>query len=150
MVRSSSRVLSLILFCGLLARFEALAKEPKTNSMAIDGKWSVSTAELAGDALPTELFQKMTLILDKEKYTLKSERLDDTGTMVADTTKKPMQLDIKGVEGPNKGKTLLAIYELDGDSLKICYDLEGKARPTEFKTTKGTKQFLVLYKRIKE
>jgi uncharacterized protein (TIGR03067 family) len=57
-------------------------------------------------------------------------------------------MDILGTEGPNKGKTFLAIYELTGDSLKICYDLEGKTRPTEFRTNPGTQLFLVLYKRV--
>jgi uncharacterized protein (TIGR03067 family) len=58
-------------------------------------------------------------------------------------------MDITGTEGPNKGKTILAIYEITDDTLRICYDLSGKARPTEFKTTKGTKLFLVTYNREK-
>ena len=58
-------------------------------------------------------------------------------------------MDITGTEGPNKGKTFLAVYELDGDTLRICYDLSGKSRPTEFKTTEGTQLFLVSYKREK-
>jgi hypothetical protein len=37
----------------------------------------------------------------------------------------------------------------DGDTLKICYDLSGKGRPTEFKTTEGAQLFLVTYKREK-
>jgi hypothetical protein len=54
-----------------------------------------------------------------------------------------------GTDGPNKGKTFLAIYELDKDSLKVCYDLSGKARPTEFKTKPDTTLFLVTYTREK-
>ena len=60
---------------------------------------------------------------------------------------KPKALDITGTEGPNKGKTILAIYERNGDTLRICYDLSGKSRPAEFKTTAGTQLFLVEYKR---
>jgi uncharacterized protein (TIGR03067 family) len=58
-------------------------------------------------------------------------------------------MDITGNEGPNKGKTFLAIYELKGDTLRICYDLSGQARPTEFKTKKDTRLFLVTYQREK-
>lgn len=151
MLRQSHRLLlSLIAVCGFVAAVDVAAQDANKTSKSIDGKWSVSTAELAGDVLPPELFKKMTLVLEKDKYTLKSENLDDSGTTSVDTTKTPMQLETKGLEGPNKGKTFLAIFELDGDSLKVCYDLEGKTRPTEFKTAKGTKQFLVLYKRVKE
>ena len=35
------------------------------------------------------------------------------------------------------------------DTLRICYDLSGKARPSEFKTTKETQLFLVTYQREK-
>src|SRR4051794_40819519 len=35
-------------------------------------------------------------------------------------------MDITGTSGPNKGKTILAIYEQKGDTLRICYDLSGK------------------------
>ena len=55
-----------------------------------------------------------------------------------------------GVKGPNKGKTFPAIYELAGDTLRVCYDLSGKKRPTEFKTKADTKLYLVTYKRKKK
>ena len=58
-------------------------------------------------------------------------------------------MDITGTDGPNKGETILAIYERDGDALRVCYDLSGKSRPTEFKTKAGTQLFLVTYKREK-
>ena len=62
---------------------------------------------------------------------------------------KPKELDITGTDGPNKGKTILAIYERTDDTLQVCYDLSGKNRPTEFKTTEGAPLFLVTYKRDK-
>ncbi len=67
--------------------------------------------------------------------------------MKLDSSARPKALDITGTEGPNKGKTILAIYELDGDTFRVCYDLSGKSRPTEFKTKAETQLFLVSYKR---
>lgn len=58
-------------------------------------------------------------------------------------------MDVTGTDGPNKGKTIPAIYELDGDTLRICYDLSGKECPKEFKTEKNTKLYLVTYKKDK-
>jgi uncharacterized protein (TIGR03067 family) len=57
---------------------------------------------------------------------------------------------ITGTEGPNHGKTFPAIYELKGGTLRICYDLSGAKRPTEFKTSAGTQLYLVTYNRKKE
>ena len=60
-------------------------------------------------------------------------------------------MTIKSTGGPNKGKTLLAIYEMkDADSLQICYDLSGRNFPKEFKAPKGTQLHLVDYRRQKE
>ena len=35
------------------------------------------------------------------------------------------------------------------DTLKVCYNLEGEKRPKEFKTTAGSKFYMVTYKRQK-
>jgi len=39
---------------------------------------------------------------------------------------------------------------LAGDTLKVCYDLTGKTRPAEFKTTEGSQLYLVTYRREKK
>ena len=59
-------------------------------------------------------------------------------------------MTITGTEGPNHGKTFPAIYEIKGDTLRICYDLSGVKRPTEFKSVPGTRLYLVTYSRIKQ
>ena len=90
----------------------------------------------------------MKLTLKGDEYEVVAES-PDKGTVTYNSSADPKEMDIKGVEGPNKGKTFLAIYELDGDKLKICYDLSGKSRPKEFKTQAKTKLFLVTYERQK-
>jgi hypothetical protein len=42
-----------------------------------------------------------------------------------------------------------AIYELDGDTLRICYDLSRTKRPAEFKTLPATQLYLVTYERVR-
>ena len=48
-----------------------------------------------------------------------------------------------------RGKTFTAIYELNGDTLRICYDLSGAKRPAEFKSAPATRLYLVTYQRVK-
>jgi hypothetical protein len=59
-------------------------------------------------------------------------------------------MTITVTEGPNPGKTYPAFYDLKGDALRICYDLSGAKRPTEFKSVTGTQLYLVTYNRQKE
>ena len=128
---------------------EARDKEKKDDTKALDGTWTAETAELAGEKFSEETRKAIKLVLEGGKYTLTISKGADKGTCKVDSSKKPKELDISGTDGPNKGKTYLAIYELDKDTLKVCYDLCGKARPTEFKTKANTQLFLVTYKRSK-
>lgn len=138
--------LALISMTAVLASvLTARGDDPKADDKALQGTWEVAEAESGGKPIS---LKGVTLTLEDGKYTLKSGSLDK-GTYTADAAKKPKEMDIKGTDGPNKGKTFLCIYELTGDSLKVCYDLSGAARPKEFKTTPGTKLFLATYKRKK-
>lgn len=116
---------------------------------SLEGVWLPSTAELAGRKFPDEVRKTIKLVVKNNKYTVTVGKTVDQGTVKLNPTAKPKELDITGTDGPNKGKTILAIYALDGDTLRVCYDLSGKRRPTEFKTNEGTQLFLVTYKREK-
>ena len=115
----------------------------------LQGTWLPSTAELGGKMFPDEVRKSIKLVVKDDKYTVTVGKEADQGTVKLNPSAKPKEMDITGTDGPNKGKTFLAIYELDGDTLRVCYDLSGKARPTEFKTKADTQLFLVTYKREK-
>ncbi len=115
----------------------------------VQGTWLPSAAELGGKMLPDEVRMTIKLVIKDDKYTVTVGKQVDQGTVKRNLAAKPKEMDITGTEGPNKGKTILAIYEQNGDTLRICYDLSGKNRPTEFKTREGTQLFLVTYQREK-
>ena len=116
---------------------------------ALQGTWLPSKAELGGKPFPDEARKAIKLVVKGDQYTVTAGKAVDRGTVKLNPKAKPMELDITGTEGPNKGKTILAIYERDGDTLRVCYDLSGKGRPKEFKTREGTQLFLVSYQREK-
>jgi uncharacterized protein (TIGR03067 family) len=133
---------------ALFARADG-AVIPQDDGKKIQGTWKPVTAELAGKPFQEEILKTMKLVLSDGKYTVTVGEQTDEGTVKLDPAKEPRALDIVGTKGPNKGKTIPAIYELTDTTLRICYDLSGKARPTEFKTKADTKLFLVEYKRQK-
>jgi uncharacterized protein (TIGR03067 family) len=137
-------VLALLLSFSLAAR-----SEDAKDGDSIDGAWVPSTAELAGKMFPDDIRKTMKLVVKDGKYTVTVSKQVDQGTVKLNPSAKPKAMDIVGTDGPSKGKTILAIYERDGDTLRICYDLGGKNRPTEFKTKDDTLLFLVTYKREK-
>jgi uncharacterized protein (TIGR03067 family) len=145
MTRMQCVALFLVLSFACLSRGD----DAKDGAKSIDGTWLPSAAELGGKKFPDEVRKTIKLVIGDGKYTVTVGKKPDQGTIKLDPSRKPKALDITGTEGPNKGKTILAIYERTDDTLRICYDLSGKARPTEFKTKEGTLQFLVTYERKK-
>jgi uncharacterized protein (TIGR03067 family) len=113
----------------------------------IQGTWLPSTAELAGKPFPDDVRKTIKLAVEGGTYTVMVGTQVDTGTVTVNPAANPKELDITGTEGPNAGKTIHAIYEQERDTLRICYDLSGQGRPTEFKTPQSTQLFLVTYKR---
>lgn len=127
----------------------ALAAEDTKKVGALDGTWLPESAELSGKAFPDEVRKMIKLVIAGDQYTATVGKSVDKGTCKVNPDAKLKELDITGADGPNKGKTILCIYDLDGDTLRVCYDMSGKGRPTEFKTTEGSPLFLVVYKREK-
>ena len=135
--------------CGwfvFVVSFAALAAE-LPDAKAIQGDWKPVKAELAGQPMAEEVLKTISLKIGDNTYEVQVGNSPDKGTVTVDTSTTPKSMTITGTEGPNKGKTFPCIYELKGDTLRICYDLSGVKRPAEFKTTAGTRLYLVTYAR---
>jgi len=140
----------LCLCLGACASLHAFAADPSDDAKTVQGTWRPAKAVLAGQPLPDTVLQVISLKMDHGRYEVLVGEAPDRGTYVLDSTATPKAITVNGTEGPNQGLTFPAIYELDGDTLRICYDLSGVKRPTEFKSIAGTKLYLVTYVRIKK
>jgi uncharacterized protein (TIGR03067 family) len=115
------------------------------------GTWTVARVEAGGKELPIDQFKGMTVTFAGDKYTVKiGDEVIQAATQKLDPSKSPKTLDGTVAEGPHKGTVILGIYEISGDTLKVCFDPEGKKRPTEFKTAAGSQTTLAVYKRAKK
>jgi uncharacterized protein (TIGR03067 family) len=153
-MKSRRSVLAGIVASGvLMARSgRAAVAEPKPEELMkrVVGTWRMVWGEAAGQAFPEAVTKSFRLTLTETTYVLKSGGPEDSGKVKWDFTKTPHEVDIEGVEGPNKGKKLPAILKFDGERVVLCYELGGGARPTEFKTAAGEARFLAVYERVKE
>jgi lactoylglutathione lyase len=136
----------LLLIVSCLAFMPLKSHNAEEDRKLIEASWIPTSFELSGQKLPEAAFKDTKLVLADGRYTYQN----DHGTyklIHTDDPKDQKAMNITGTEGPNQGKTFMAIYELTGDTLRICYDLAGKTRPKEFTTKAGTKEFLATYKR---
>jgi len=115
------------------------------------GTWTLVSAERDGKKTPQEEATKLKLSINGNKFTLrKDSEVVSEGSMTLNPNKKPKQLDETITTGPNKGKTYLAIYEIDGEHHKVCFAAAGKERPAEFLATPGSGQLVQVWKRDKK
>jgi uncharacterized protein (TIGR03067 family) len=135
-----SRIIALlvILPVGWLTAHAASPQDDVAKELAkLQGTWTRVSAEVDGKKLSDDELKGATLTVKGDQYTLKQGGQTRTGTLKVDPAKKPKQIDIISGEGPNKGKSLLGIYEIEGDTFRYCFALGGKDRPTEFSGKAG-------------
>jgi uncharacterized protein (TIGR03067 family) len=113
------------------------------------GTWKFVSMEMDGKKLEEQL-KEARMTLDGDRFTVVAGGVTFRGQFKVDPAKKPRQIDVFYEEGPEKGKTSRGIYELEGDTYKVCIGLVGKERPTEFVTRPGSGHVLQVLERVKD
>src|SRR6267143_875272 len=93
------------------------------------GIWAFESVEVGGKEVPIAEFKGIRVTFEGDKYTVKKgDEVIQAATQKLDPSKSPKTLDVTVAEGPNKGAVMVGIYEISGDTLKVCFDPEGKKR----------------------
>jgi uncharacterized protein (TIGR03067 family) len=118
----------------------------------LHGTWVPIAADISGHDLDISEIRVARLIIDAQGYRIvdRSDRTVDTGTYVIGEPRSYRTLDLRGVEGPYAGRLLLALVELDGERLCVCYDLESAGRPTGWLAQGEQLLLSVTYARVAE
>lgn len=104
-----------------------------------EGVWSFSLVEVDGVKQPDVPFETNKMVVSKDgSYLVMQGPRVTHGVMAIDSTQSPKHLDVTITNGPIKGQTFAAIYELDGDIYTFCSSLRGKERPPAFTRGPGT------------
>ena len=96
----------------------------------LQGSWTVAELELDGQSVDAP--SEARLVIDGSRFTSTGMGSEYEGTFELDASAKPAQIDMKFDKGPEKGNTNLGIYQLKGDSWKLCLATRGTVRPTSF------------------
>ena len=116
---------------------------------AMEGTWTVEKMEIDGKAIEPEGIKSLVVKITGDRYEVTTKDGTDAGTLKLDETQTPKTMDATDTEGEDIGKVIKAIYELKGDTLKVCYATNGGARPTELASKEGSSALLATYTREK-
>jgi uncharacterized protein (TIGR03067 family) len=121
-------------------------KAPSNDATSLEGKWVIVSMSDDGKDDPDARGVKVTITRDRLTF------VDRDGKEVVskyrvDATKKPKTIDQSPAD--RETFTTLGIYEVAGDTARVCVaeNVKEDGRPTEFKEGKG--RILVVLKREK-
>jgi uncharacterized protein (TIGR03067 family) len=114
-----------------------------------EGNWRFVSIEVEGSPIPAKLFEEGLLTLKGKRFECAVVGNTTHGVFKIDPTPSPKTIDLTFSNGPGKDKTQKGIYELVGDTQKICFAKGDQARPTEFTSKPGSGRMIQVLKREK-
>jgi uncharacterized protein (TIGR03067 family) len=120
-----------VLCLGGQASAQTAEEKLRREHEKLEGTWYVVRAEAEGTPIPPQEYRALRLTFKNGQFTARRGKDDsDEGTYTIDPTRRPKTMDVT----PRRGRPQLAVYELTGNTLKICSDTSGKERPEGFET----------------
>jgi uncharacterized protein (TIGR03067 family) len=131
----------------LIVLFTALptVDPPKTDVDRFQGTWVVSRVEIHGKVQPKSFTIRVEFDDNRLLAKVGTRPPELKGTFKLDPGRTPKAYDLTTVEGT----TVRGIYELDGDTLKVCLSAPGDERPTAMETGPDDDRTFIVYKREK-
>jgi uncharacterized protein (TIGR03067 family) len=145
---AKSGVLALQLHAGepMTVQFRDLRLKQSTTASDLDriqGEWKVKQLVIDGQPVDDATLADAKLKIKGDAFKLDAAGQNESGTLQFDAQASPKTLEVS----LQSGDTIPAIYELNGNTLKICYAVNSAARPKEFKSTGGSDHVFVEYQR---
>jgi uncharacterized protein (TIGR03067 family) len=141
------RIALLAVGVGLLAG----AGDPKSDADddrgRLQGSWTMASVVLNGTAVPRETAETGRLEVEGDRYVV-TLGVGIASTFRIDTTTSPRQVDFTFSDGPQKGQTVRGIYEIDGNTYRLCRGLRPDVeRPAKFDSPLESGLMLVVWRR---
>ena len=105
---------------------------------SLEGTWSFVRLEVDGAVMPPGVLKMSRILIDGDRFRTESPEANYEGIFNINVETDPHEIDIEFVEGPEAGNSNFGIYNLEGDKLEICLELNGKPRPQKFSTSSGS------------
>ncbi len=142
----------LVVAVGLTAAPDSFKEQAiKQDRAKYDGTWRVIALEVNGEKVAESDARKIVVLNHGDTWIIQVEGKEvSKGTSTIDPTRMPRTIDFIPAEMGSKATTYHGIYEITGDTRKLCFAQPGKPRPTAFVSKPGSEDTLVIFQREKK
>ena len=121
--------------------------DDKAKPAKLDGTYTVVSGEHGGKTIPEDQIKGsvVTFTGDRIVGTDKDRKEFFAATFMVDTTTTPMKIVMTSTS-PKAGEKAAGVIQVDGETIKLAYNLPGGEPPTDFKT--GEKQHMFVLKKM--
>lgn len=144
---------ALVAGCCFVLSAVASSQDAGADVKKLQGEWIMAAMVYDGKDGPEETLKAFRRKVEGDKYTVTITKGDAVqtvkGSFKLDPSKKPATLDVTTKDKNGDDVTIQGIYELTGDTHKICMAPKDQARPTEFTSTEGSGRTMIVWKRAK-
>lgn len=140
------RQLGLILLASLLAGCGTTrAANPAQDEADWQGTWKLVSCVANGESQTGNV----QWIVDGDQYSIRVDGQSRHGTFSFKLDPSQKRIDVHHHDTPEGtyGGKLKGIYEIDGESMKVCYDLKGERYPTSFDAGRDSRQVVYQFQR---
>jgi uncharacterized protein (TIGR03067 family) len=130
--------------------FRAFEPTVRDELRKLQGSWEIESQEEDGKLLSEKELKGRTICFSINVFLMRQNTsLIQLGKLDLNPSKSPKSINAKVDKGKQQGDTLPGIYLIEGDTLKICLNADGEARPKEFKSDPKSGLTLLVCKRLK-
>jgi len=141
----SRSICPLLLALAVSGTIAGQQKRADDESRELDGVWLALTRKLNGkETLSSEPPVKLVLVGDRF-FLIAGDRVGAEGTARFDRGRKPKIIDITMKSQERKGQTDLGIYQIVGDTLRMCFVTSNRPRLAEFPDKSREGDFIIYW-----
>lgn len=137
--------MQLPLILGFLASLLLALAPDGSDRDKLQGEWRAESVVRGGEKLPEEEIKSVSLSVKDDRWTVMIGGREEKGKFMEDAAKKPKEITFASDDGTERK----GLYEVEGDTLKVCVSQPGEARPTELDSKPGSSNIYFIFKRKK-
>jgi uncharacterized protein (TIGR03067 family) len=117
----------------ILAAATIQARPERFDTKKLEGTYTIMSGKSDGKPIPADEIKGWTVTFTKDRVTGhdKDRKVFYSATYSIDDTTKPYTIRMESLE-PKKGEMSSGVIEIDGATVKLCYNLPGGKAPRKF------------------